>query len=93
MENKNETEVVVKRVSFGVTIDGVRHAMNKPNLKMLKQFTAKQKTLEKEDDEFAVIDSSIKFLANLGMPEEVVEGLDPQMIETVIGIVTGQKKS
>ena len=88
-----EKEIKIQRVSFGITIDDVRYPVNKPNLKMLKDFTAKQKDLEKNGSDIDVIDSSVDFLNGLGLPKDVVENLDPQMIEEVTNVVTGQKKS
>lgn len=91
-----EKEIQIKRVSFGLTIDGVRYAVKKPNLNLLKEFTAKQKQIENEKGEAAEvnsIDHSILFLSRLGIPSEIVEDLDPEMLEDIIKIVTGQKKS
>lgn len=88
-----EKKVALTRVSFLVTIDGEDYKMTKPNLKLLKEFTAAQKENEKKEDTLEVINGSIKFLADLGLPESVSEGLDPEMLEDVTKIVTGQKKS
>ncbi len=89
-----EKEIVIKRVSFNLTIDGQKYKVNKPNMRMIRKFTAEQKELEKaENKDEALLDGSIKFLANLGLPEEVVEELDPEMLEEITKLVTGQKKS
>ena len=89
-----EKQFEIKRVSFNLTIDGKGYPVTKPNMKMLKEFTAKQKELEKSDDsQEKLIDESMKFLTELGLPEKLVDTLDPQMLEEITQIVTGQKKS
>lgn len=89
-----EQEITIKRVSFGLTIDDKRYPVDKPNMKKLKSFTAKQKMIEKKPDhEEELVDSSLEFLSSLGLPIEVVENLDPEMLEDITKIVTGQKKS
>lgn len=89
-----EKELEIKRVTFKLKIDGEFYKVIKPNMAMIKSFTKKQKELEKSgDSEEGVVEESMKFLSNLGLPEEVVENLDGEMLEEITQIVTGQKKS
>ena len=88
-----EKKFTIERVSFELTIDGKDYKVTKPNMKMLKGFTRKQKELEENKDELAIVEESTKFLVDLGLPEEVCDELDPEMLEDITKIVTGQKKS
>lgn len=92
-----EKKVSLQRVSFEMTIDGVAHKVIKPNMRMIKEFTKEQRALEKslkdgnEDSDYLA--HTVVFLGKLGLPENVVTGLDPEMIEQVLNIVMGEKKS
>ena len=87
-------EIKIERDSFGLTIYGVRHSVKKPNLDLLKEFTGKQKEAEKgNDSDGDAIENTKVFLSKLGIPADVCGGLDPEMLEEIVKIVTGQKKS
>lgn len=84
-------EIELKRKRFAFKIDGNVYELKSPTVSMVKDYTKKQKELEKAGEEDA-IEGAIDFLARLGMPKEVAEELELEHLETVIEQVTGAKK-
>ena len=79
----------LKRVIFQYKIDGETYDVRKPSVREIKELSAKQKDSNGVED----VDESIKFLAKLGLPEEVANSLEAHMIEQVIEDISGAKKN
>ena len=73
----------LKRKVFKFKLDEVEYSVNPPTVGQIKTLNEEMK--EKGEDDINV---TIDFLSKLGMPKDVVEGLEPSHLEVIIKTVT-----
>lgn len=82
-------EFVAKRRKLRVTIDDVQYELAFPKVREIEEF---QRTSQgvKEKDALGVL---IGFLETLGLKAEAARSLEPDDLQEIVKILTGQKKS
>ena len=76
-----------KRKLLRLKLDDQTYELKFPTVRQVDEFSNKAKG--KEDD----LSPTLSFLENLGLPEKVSLGMEPDMLKTVIETLSGQKKS
>ena len=76
----------LKRKVLNLKFDGQDFALKFPTVKQIKELTVKK---EEESD----LDMTVRFLAELGLPQETTLDMEPDHIQEIFAVLTGQKKS
>ena len=84
------SELELKRKTIAINLYGEKHSLKYPSLAEMEAYD--DDIVGKKPNE--VVKCAVKFLANLGMPEDVVKGMDyDDFIAVMAHIRTPKKKS
>lgn len=81
----------LQRTKIKLELDGKDYFLHKPNYAEMKAFEKERKLLENNAED--VSDLVIRFLEKSGLPKDVAESLEVEMISQLIDALSGSKKN
>lgn len=76
----------LKRKVLNLKFEGQELVIKFPTVKQIKELSVKK---EDETD----LEMTVRFLSELGLPEATTLDMEPDHIQEIISVLTGQKKS
>jgi hypothetical protein len=76
----------LKKRVLNLKFGGKDYSLSFPTVRQLKDLSVK-----KQDE--TELDMTVRFLVELGLPEEVILDMEPDHVQEVVSVLTGQKKS
>lgn len=81
----------LKRTELKVKLDGNVHSLRKPTVVEVEGLNLKIDKLEKNSVESFKLMKS--FVSEMGMPEDVIDGMETDQFVTLVEYITGSKKN
>ena len=81
----------LKRTKIRLELDDKEYFLTRPTFGEVKQFEADRKKCAEDDD--AVTDLVFKFIEKCGLPLEISQTLEVEMISQIIDALSGSKKN